>query len=413
MKNLKTLKSWFTGLVKKSSFHTEWIPLSKSSSWALKDGKIFHKSGRFFKIVGLAGRPFINQHEIGTLGFLIRETNKGKEILIQAKIEPGNVNAVQLAPTCQATKSNLLRVHGGKTPPFSKIFAGKELKIVSSTLHSEQGSRFLGKRNKNILGIFSKPLKLPNTHRFIPVDAFLDLLSEDYLVNTDARSVLVTSPWNKLVDRIPFSRFKTNFSEELFLSYKQPVKTFKLKQQKEKTFKKVPLEELKDWRIDDFGIEPIQKKPFRVRYLKVTAKNREVPKWDQPIIDSYGNGQVDLICGRINGILHFHFKSIAEPGLYNHIELSPTVCVEPGENTETKDLVKIYKGKVIKKVLQSDEGGRFYQDTTRYRIIDIGKADLSLNGYWFNLSQIQSLLLKDGLFTNESRSVLSLLLYWL
>src|SRR3989339_962265 len=113
---MNKLRSWFANLIKKSDFRIEWIPLSKSSSWYFKNGKIVHKSGRFFEIIGLANQPFIDQREIGTLGFLIRERKQKKEILVQAKIEPGNSNTIQLAPTCQATKSNSLRFHGGKEP---------------------------------------------------------------------------------------------------------------------------------------------------------------------------------------------------------------------------------------------------------------------------------------------------------
>ena len=336
-----------------------------------------------------------------------------------AKIEPGNVNIIQLAPTCQATKSNLLRIHGGGNPPFSQIFADKHLQIIKSTLQSEQGRRFFGKQNRNILASTLQKLSLPNTHRWLYVDDLLKMLSQDYLVNTDARSVLVTSPWNKLVNRPVFSRYKDSFSKDLARSYKEDRNTLQvtkmkndlaLLRQKRSRFQIIPLNKLKDWQITDKDIEPIQKKPFRIGFLKITAKNREVPDWDQPIIDSYSEGRVDLICGRINGILHFLFKPVSEPGLYNIAELSPAICIEPGENGKTKVL---YRGKVMISVKQSDEGGRFYQDVTRYRIIDVGKADLRLNGYWFNLAQIQFLLLENGWFTNESRSVLSLLLYWL
>ena len=403
------MDNWFASLIKKSDFHIEWIPLSKSRFWYFKNGMIVHRSGRFFKIIGLANQPFIDQNEIGTLGFLLREGKQNKEILVQAKIEPGNSHIVQLAPTCQATKSNTLMVHGGKEPPFSHLFTQEHLHMISSTLQSEQGSRFFKKRNRNILAISLKRSVLPDSHRWISVDKLLSLLSEDYLVNTDARSVLVCSPWNKLVDRVPFSRLKIDFANELEDSYKQNIETHQFEnmkknlmavQQKKYSIRSIPLEKLDDWKVTDFEISPFKKESFRVRYIKVTAKTREVPEWDQPIIDSYSEGRVDLVCGRIDNILHFYFKIIVEPGLYNHAELSPTSV------TDTK-------AKVIKSILQSDEGGRFYQDITRYRIIDIGEADLTLPGYWLNLAQVQNLLLKNGWFTNEARSAISLLLCWL
>jgi oxidase EvaA len=409
---MNKLRSWFTNLIQKSDFCIEWIPLSKSSSWCFRNGKIVHKSGKFFEIIGFANQPFIDQREIGTLGFLIRNRKKKKEILVQAKIEPGNSKTIQLAPTCQATKSNSLMVHGGSEPPFSHLFTKEHPQIISSTLQSEQGSRFFKKRNRNILATSSQKLDIPDSHQWIPVEKILSLLSEDYLINTDARSVLISSPWDKLVGWIPFSRLKGSFSKELCLSYKQSVKTGQFEkmkkdliaEQKKNHLKKIiTLDKLGGWKITDLEISPIRKKPFRVRYLKVTAKNREVPEWDQPIIDSYEEGLINLVCGRIDGIIYFHFSIINEPGLYNNAELSPAPI----------SLSNNPKAKVIRTVLQSDEGGRFFQDTTRYQIIDIGEADMTLPGYWLNLAQIQSLLLNNGWFTNEARSAISLLLYWL
>ena len=82
--------------------------LSESAQWRCTDGRILHRSGRFFGVVGLAWEdagepcsgPFLEQREIGTLGFLARPGERGCDLLVQAKAEPGNVDLVQLAPTC-------------------------------------------------------------------------------------------------------------------------------------------------------------------------------------------------------------------------------------------------------------------------------------------------------------------------
>jgi oxidase EvaA len=44
-------------------------------------------------------QPIINQPEVGYLGFIVKKINGVMHFLIQAKIEPGNVNCVQLSPT--------------------------------------------------------------------------------------------------------------------------------------------------------------------------------------------------------------------------------------------------------------------------------------------------------------------------
>ena len=41
---------------------------------------------------------------------------------MQAKIEPGNINKIQLSPTIQATKSNFTQKHGGRKTELFGIF---------------------------------------------------------------------------------------------------------------------------------------------------------------------------------------------------------------------------------------------------------------------------------------------------
>ena len=67
-------------------------------------------------------------------------------------MEPGNVNIIQLSPTVQATKSNYTRVHKGKLPAYLNYFLDrKKSKFLVDLLQTEQGGRFLRKRNRNML----------------------------------------------------------------------------------------------------------------------------------------------------------------------------------------------------------------------------------------------------------------------
>mgnify|MGYP003392954395 CR=1 FL=1 len=145
----------------------EQIPLDKLSEWNFNTntGDIVHRSGRFFSIEGIHvetnwgkvpfwDQPIINQPEIGYLGILTKKIGGVLHFLMQAKIEPGNINVVQLSPTLQATKSNYTRVHEGKIPLYIEYFNGKKkVDVLVDQLQSEQGARFLRKRNRNIIKI--------------------------------------------------------------------------------------------------------------------------------------------------------------------------------------------------------------------------------------------------------------------
>ena len=107
--------------------------LSDSTFWFYdaQQGTIHNKNNSFFSIAGfekigedgsIIRQPVILQQEIGFLGIICQEIDGVMYFLMQAKIEPGNINKIQLSPTIQATKSNFT-VWGGVIPSLSKAKA--------------------------------------------------------------------------------------------------------------------------------------------------------------------------------------------------------------------------------------------------------------------------------------------------
>ncbi len=424
--------NWINSIRENAKFSVNEISFEMATEWLFENGILHHRSHRFFNIIGikysdLEGHvkylPLIEQREIGTLGFLWRNVSGIPELLVQAKIEPGNTGVVQIAPSCQATESNADRAHGGEIPPFSDLFDTNKVDVISSTLQSEQGSRFLGKLNRNVLASLKTDLPLNSPiHRWVSVDQLLKMLTDEYMLNTDARSVLVCSNWEKLVGRRPFSSQSTILSKELARSYahnglyesaKKIEKRISILRKKIVSPTIIPLTELPGYIVNSNGVFPKSKKPFAVKYIDVQTAYREVGRWNQPIIQSAGTGRIDLICARIDGVLHFLFKPIAEPGLLHKVELSTSDTIEPGEDLPNKREDRI-KGKILIQSWQSDEGGRFYHDKSLYRIIDAGNVYPIPEGWtWLSLKQVKYFLDEGGWLTNEARSALSLLLTWL
>ena len=426
MKNFSDIESWFTDVKELTHLNVSRIPFSSSSEWEVKHGFITHRSGRFFQIAGLRYRregydvsqPVIIQQEVGILGFIICDY----ELLAYAKVEPGNVNAVQIAPTCQATASNLDRVHGGMHPFFGEWFTNKQTGYLYDSVQSEQGTRFFKKQNRNIL--FESQSQLPHNemYKWLDVDMILNLMKYDFLVNTDARSTLVCSPWEKLVKRAPFTRSADSFSTELRASFlthnRQSLSDLKNDIKVLRTQLPGPtlisINDLTDWNHGDHGVTSIDRKDFDIFQIKVHAEGREISDWDQPIISSNGEGYVELVCGRVDGLLHFLFVLQIEPGLYNKAELGPSLVIAPGSAMIETSYAVRSDASILLECRQSDEGGRFFQDITTYRLIDLMDAfPPPQNGFWLTLAEIRQLLNEDGWFTNEARSALSLLLAWL
>lgn len=309
----------------------------------------------------------------------------------------------------------------GPNPSVCRLLSGPA-NAVYDIAQSEQGTRFLHKRNRNVLVCTEHDEPVPPTHRWLDIDRVLDLVGQSYFVNTDARSVLVCAPWRQLVNRVPFSRYRHGFGTELMMSAQSssrhiPLDQVRARIRNARTTVKAPtlvaLQDLRSWDFNDDGLVPVHREDLRIRQIRVTVSGREVPAWDQPIIDSGCEGRVDLVCGRLGGVLHFLFRARAEAGLHEKIELTPTLVVEPGDRAGAVPGAQ-WSGTVVAECCQSEEGGRFYRDTNRYRIVDIGEAsDADRLAYWLTLGDIRQLLDEPGWLTNEARSALSLLLPWM
>ena len=191
----KNISKWLSNQRKKQLLTVEKIDLSKLSKWVYSKKEIYHKSKKFFKIAGVRiqsnfynkknwDQPIIVENEIGILG-IIKNVNTNK-YLLQAKVEPGNINKIQISPTVQATRSNYLRIHGGKTIPFLKYFKRKNRNF---SLQTEQAFRYYNKKNSNIITYVSKKIDLDEKFRWFSKIEIFNLLKEKNLINMDTLSV--------------------------------------------------------------------------------------------------------------------------------------------------------------------------------------------------------------------------------
>src|SRR3990167_8887293 len=117
--------------------------------------------------------------------------------LMQAKIEPGNINVVQLSPTLQATKSNYTQVHKGNTTLCLEYFFGErdDVEILLDQLQSEQCARFLKKRNRNIIIEVTSDIEVKEDFCWLTLGQIKQLLTFDNVVNMDTRTVISGIPY--------------------------------------------------------------------------------------------------------------------------------------------------------------------------------------------------------------------------
>jgi len=446
---------WFEN--KKSSyFSVEEIPFNELDQWYFtpENYSLVHKSGKFFRIEGLQVKtnfgnileweqPIINQPEIGILGILTKVIDGIRYFLMQAKMEPGNVNILQLSPTVQATKSNFSRVHQGKLPSYLEYFidSSKSITLIDQ-LQTEQGGRFLRKRNRNIVVEVNEDIEVLEDFCWLTLGEIKTLLKTDNFVNMDARSVISSIPLvddvlagnlqqidlNNVVELSINDKTFKGINSDLIISacsINSGMKTkdqiiswyTEMKVQYELNTNQISLHNLKSWNIDDNSIKSSDRF-FSVIGVKVIAGTREVTSWTQPLIKDINIGLIGFILKKINGIIHFLVQAKVEPGNIDVIELSPSVTCSNFDylknNPEKQPPFFQYfqsnnSSKILFDAIQSEEGGRFYQMQNRNMIIMLDENEqinLPENYCWMTLHQMMEFM-RYSMFNIEARSLIS------
>lgn len=456
---------WFAKRREAHRFHIERIPFSKLNNWSFDSGtgNLTHVSGKFFRIEGIwvesnAGyksqwtQPIINQPEIGILGILAKRFGGVLYFLMQAKMEPGNIDMVQLAPTLQATRSNFTRVHQGRTPPYLEYFLDRKYgRPLLDILQSEQGARFLRKRNRNIIIEVEGDIPVLDDYCWLSLGQINRLIQMNNVVNMDARTVLscidVCIPLGRgndvleLLDNLrvsaasngvkltpivdnfrsrilasAFDRENAKYSKEEVISW-----FTELKFRYELNVERIPLKYVQDWIRSEDAIYHREQKYFSVIGVRVEAANREVPSWSQPLVEPRQQGVLAFIVKEINGILHFLIQGKVEAGNFDVVEMAPTVQCMTGSYRDVPvndrppflDFVlNVPEESIRYRALQSEEGGRFFHDQNINLIVE-ADSDFSekvpSNYTWMTLSQLKEFIRYNNFVNVQARCLLACL----
>ncbi len=440
--------SWIEERNRNITVNVNRVELENLEGWKFdKEGNLSHKSNKFFSIIGINvktnwpgtpdwDQPIILQPEIGFLGFLTKEFDGILYFLVQAKIEPGNVNNVQLSPTLQATKSNYTQVHGGKKPKYLEYFQDrKNNEVLLDQLQSEQGARFLRKRNRNIIIKVKGTVPLDDDFKWMTLGQIKALLLLDNKVNMDTRTVISGIPfgnYNSEVvhfynllssDKSPIGSrmLESELNNETSLHSLDEIISWvtHLKSLYEFNLNIIPLNKVKMWKRNKDTIKHENDKYFSVIGVNVEITNREVKNWHQPLVAPAQEGLCVFIVKEIKGILHFLVQAKLECGNFDTLELAPTVqCLTDNYLNEKsiatlpflQYVLEINDESIIFNTLQSEEGGRFYREQNRNMIIladDSFSENIPDNYIWMTLNQLKSFIRFNNYLNIQARSLLS------
>jgi len=453
LKNDQILK-WLYDRRNAIKVNIQKIKFSELVNWGFEKEthNLVHSSGKFFSIEGIKvntnwgsalewTQPIINQPEIGYLGILTKKIDGVLHFLMQAKIEPGNINYVQLSPTLQATKSNYTQVHKGNPPNYLEYFRNRTSSsvVLLDQLQSEQGARFLRKRNRNIILETNEEIEIKEDFCWLTLGQIHHFLGYDNVINMDTRTVISGIPFGNysrdtinLYEAItPMHSQDLEFSSGMFLSaiendnhkysFEEIISWItELKSKYELTVDRIPINELKDWNISETKISHKDGKYFNIIPVHAEIENREVSAWTQPLVESVQEGIIAFVVKKFKGVFHFLVQAKLEAGNLDIIELAPTVQCLTGNYRKGMNeyevpfldyvLENMDSDKVKYNTYQSEEGGRFYREQNKNLIIDAGddfSEDLPENYCWITLNQLKTFIQFNNYLNIQARSLIS------
>jgi oxidase EvaA len=324
-------------------------------------------------------------------------------------MEPGNPNLVQLSPTVQATRSNYTRVHQGATVRYLEYFTepGRG-RVIADVLQSEHGAWFFRKANRNIIVETFGDVPPHEDFCWLTLGQIGALLRQDNLVNMDARTVLACAP-------VEYAEVGAMNSDRDVLSWFTAERS-----RHEFRARLVPLSKTEDWVRDDWSIEHVPERFFRVMAVSVAASNREVTGWTQPLIEPLEPALAGFVVRRFGGVPHVLAHGRVEGGFLDRIELGPTVQCTPTHYATAGavprppllDLMLTASPERIRyEAVHSEEGGRFRNAVSRYLVVEADEAQAPTQpppGYlWVTPGQL-NLLVRHGHYVNvQARTLLA------
>jgi len=158
---------------------------------------------------------------------------------------------------------------------------------------------------------------------------------------------------------------------------------------------------------------------FEVIGVEVQIGNREVHKWDQPMIRPAHPGLCACLMRENTGRQEMLLKLQVECGNRDYVEYGPTIqCLDFDYRAQSnlnypfiKEIVNAPKNEIIFDAILSEEGGRFYQDQNRYMIVRTSDiCELPSEDYlWVSLDDIYQMIPYGNIFNIQLRSLISVM----
>ncbi len=196
--------SWITSRQAQHVVRTSPLPLGEVANWIRSPAEISHELGLFFSIIAVDittnGRevaqwtqPLVRPHGAGVVALLVKRVDGVLHALLNARVEPGYLDVVELAPTVQCTPDNYVLTPEADRPPFlDMVLARHDDQVLFSAQLSEEGGRF--HHAYSDYQIIEVPADFPDAglpdFRWLTLNQLNELLRHSHYVNVQARSLI-------------------------------------------------------------------------------------------------------------------------------------------------------------------------------------------------------------------------------
>ncbi|MPN47366.1 hypothetical protein SDC9_194968 [bioreactor metagenome] len=138
-------------------------------------------------------QPLIESAQEGLLAFIIKPINGVYHFLVQAKLEPGNFDIIEFAPTVQCLTGNFRDNEPGQRPPYlDYVLSAAPSQRLVDTMQSEEGGRFFQEQNRNLLVLADDefPLATSENYRWMTLNQIKQFIRFNNYLNIQARSLI-------------------------------------------------------------------------------------------------------------------------------------------------------------------------------------------------------------------------------
>lgn len=160
--NIDELISFLTRLKSIYELNLVKVPLKGMENWNFNDDEIRHSENKYFKVIAVDieisnrevvnwSQPMVEPAQEGISAFVCKEINGILHFAVQAKLECGNFDVVEFAPTVQCLTGNYRHSKKSSIPFLEYILKAPKEKIIFDTFQSEEGGRFFREQNRNMI----------------------------------------------------------------------------------------------------------------------------------------------------------------------------------------------------------------------------------------------------------------------